>query len=427
MQRILKIVICTILIFSMAGCSTAQPEVNSPTPTVGATETLTKAPTMPPETTDIPDDTEIRPALESRLDVEAEIDSLTGGEGNIYYNPDEKYAHMVNNLLYQAKETALKGSIIVATDDEVIFTSGTRLQDIDGNEVTPYSIYEIGSMTKSFTAVCTMKLIEEGKLSMEDTLAKLFPEYSYCPNFEKAGSVSVYDMLHMRSGIYDFINESDKFFTPELFAEICDENYLLLSPGERMELFFSAVDEKKILECLFTIEMKNEPDTVYAYCNTNYYLLSLIIEKLTGKAYEEILREQIFEPCGMNSTSSMTEGDVTASIKADAWYFLPSYTKGAGDIHSNVVDMLKYHRALFGGYLLKEESMKELLTPVDGYACGWFADGDVYSHGGNTTAFCTKNYVLERDGRRLYIMMFSNPKDNRGDALLGYMKNSFQP
>lgn len=358
----------------------------------------------------------------SVTNVDAEIEKLTKAEDNIYYNPDKKYEKIVNTMLYQAQHTELKGSVMVANDEDVIFAAGKGLNDVSGEEVTPYSTYEIGSITKSITAVCIMKMVEKNRLTLDTTLKELYPEYSYCPNFEEVGKITIGNMLHMRSGIPDYLNEPDEFFAPDVISEICDDTFMTLSSGERLRYFFSIIDEKTFLESLFSVELTSEPDTEYAYCNTNYYLFSMILEKLMGKAYEDIVKEEIFEPCHMDDSSAMTEGDVTASILPDAWYFLPSYSKGTGDIHSSVVDMLKFCRSLFGGLLLNETSMKELLTPIDGYACGWFVDGDVYSHDGATAAFCTQNYVIDRDGQRLYVMMFSNPKDNRGDTFLSYLK-----
>ena len=156
-----------------------------------------------------------KPALEERTKVEDEISHLKNENGNIYINEKKEYEKIVSYLLGEVEKSNFRGSLIVATDDEVIFASGTHLLDIDGNEVTPETVYEIGSLTKSFVAVCTMKLVEEGTLSLDDTLGKFFPQYTNCPNYEKTSKVKIYDLLHMRSGLPDYLNAPELFFDEE--------------------------------------------------------------------------------------------------------------------------------------------------------------------------------------------------------------------
>ena len=365
--------------------------------------------------------------LKDKTDIENEISKLQVVDGNIWINTDKKYENMVNLLLYQVQETDLRGSVIVATDDEVIFASGTRLLDNDGNEVTPSTTYEVGSITKSFTAVCIMQLVQKGKISMDDTLEKYFPEYSDCAYYNRTSKVTISNMLHMRSGIPDYVNEPMKFFEPATILDILGPEGMYMSEQDIIHDFYSAVDEDMFLKSLFSCRPNSEPDTEFEYSNTNYYVLALILEKVTGKTYEEYLKENIFTPCGMNDTTSMWFGDVTASIKEDAWYTEPVQTKGCGDIHSTVIDLLKYDRALFGGYLMNNKTMGEFLTPVDGYACGFFIEGDgIYHHGGNTHGFHTEHYIIERNGKRLYIIMFANHKENDGAMLYKYLDPMFE-
>lgn len=362
----------------------------------------------------------------AKVDVESQISSLKNTEGNIYVNENPEYQKMTDWLLYEVKETNLRGSVIVATDDEIIFASGTRLLDIDGNEVTPYTTYEIGSITKSFTATCIMKLIEEGKLSIDDTLGDFFPEYNYCSNYEKVSSITVSDLLHMRSGLPDYLNAPEKYFNEELVLELSSGDFRSKSAADRLSSFFSNIDDNLFLENTFGCVNAKTPNTEYEYSNTNYYLLSLIIEQVTGHPYGEYITETILEPCNMSSSTSMVDGNVTASFKENGFMFEIFYTKGAGDIHSNVVDLLKFERALFGGYLLNEESMNELLKPIDSYGCGWFIKDDEYYHGGATPAFATEIHTIDRKGKRLYIIMFANQGENRADVISEYLSKWFE-
>ena len=120
----------------------------------------------------------------------------------------------------------------------------------------------------------------------------------------------------------------------------------------------------------------------------------------------------------MTSSSSLKSGDVTASMPPGTWSFRPETTKGSGDINGSAVDLLKYDRALFGGYLLNQESMDILLDPIDKYGCGWeIFDGKI-AHGGATPGFHTYHIIFEKDGQHLYAIMLANAGENRLDNFL---------
>ena len=354
--------------------------------------------------------------LKARTAVEAQVEGLTYIDDYYMANPEPQYQEYVNLIMDYLDGKTVEGSILVATDDDVIFASGIGLTDIDGNTVTPYTVYEIGSMTKSFTAACIMKLVEKGKISLDDTLGDFFPEYDYCDNYGEVSQITVDNLLHMRSGIPDYRNAPSDFFGYERALDLIND---VSANGRTMEErerdFFESVEGQTFLECVFGDELDFEPDTMFYYSNTNYYLLALIIEQLTGKSYEEYMNEVIFEPCGMTSSSSMAFGDVTCSIGSDYYYLSPAATRGCGDIHSTAIDVLKYDRALFGGFLLKEETMEQLLYPVDDYACGWAVYDNVVTHNGGTDAFWTDHYILSNGDSHLYVIMLT-VRDSRNRA-----------
>ena len=95
-----------------------------------------------------------------KLDVEDELNKMKT-DNNIYYSENEDYSSIVKWLKYEFEENDIRGTVIVATDDEVLFAAGARLLDVDGNEVTPFTTYEIGSCSKAFVGVCIMKLVED--------------------------------------------------------------------------------------------------------------------------------------------------------------------------------------------------------------------------------------------------------------------------
>ncbi|MBR5182087.1 MAG: beta-lactamase family protein [Clostridiales bacterium] len=339
------------------------------------------------------------------LNVDEQIKKLSNIRGNIWINGDEKYKDLLGRLESQIKDNvSIRGSLIIATDDDVILASGTRLKDRNGNEVDPHTTYEIGSVTKSMTAVCIMKLVEDGKIKLDDTLGDYFPEYGSCPFYNEVSPITVRNLLSMRSGIHDFVNDPMGFWGEETGFELIGLGY---PSGEDYKKFFDKYGEK-ICEQAFCRKPGFEQGTKLAYSNTNYTLLAGIIEKKSGMSYAGFMEETVFKPCGMTETTSMKDGNVQASIPKDAWYSSFNSSKGCGDVHSSVVDLLKYHRALFGGYLLSEDSMKEIMNFVDGYGFGWQQMDPWILHGGSTAGFRTFNGVLDKNGKKIYVIMCTN-------------------
>ena len=338
-------------------------------------------------------------------DVDEQIKKLSNVQGNIWINEDPKYKDLLGRLVNQLKDNvSLRGSLIIATDDDVIVAAGMRLKDKDGSEVTPYTTYEIGSVTKSMTAVCIMKLVEEGKIKLDDTLGDFFPEYSSCPFYGEVSKVTVRNLLRMRSGIDDYVNDPEGFWGEETASELVGTGN---PSGEAFCNFFNKFGDK-IVRQAFCRKPGFEQDIKFEYSNTNYTLLAGIIEKKSGMSYAGFMEQTVFKPCGMTDTTSMKEGNVQASIRKNDWYNPVNSSKGCGDVHSSAVDLLKYHRALFGGHLLSEGSMKEIMNFVDGYGFGWQQMDQWILHGGSTAGFSTFNGVLDKNGRNIYVIMCAN-------------------
>ena len=362
-----------------------------------------------------------------KLDVEDELSKMKT-DNNIYYSENEDYDSIVKWLKYEVEETDIRGTVIVATDDEVLFAAGARLLDVDGNEVTPYTTYEIGSCTKAFTAVCIMKLVEDGKLKITNTLGDIYPDYSSYPNFEKVSKITISDLLHMRTGLIDYVNNPDKFLGEERVYEIIGPDLAATPWAESYTKMESIIDDELFLELIFTNDMTIEPDVEYSYNNSNYHLLSLIVENVSGKSYEEYINEVIFEPCKMTSTLAVSGEPVMASYKYDPeldYLKDPEFLMGAGDIHTNAVDMVKFDRALFGGYLLDEDSMKEVLNFIDGYGCGWENEMGYIGHRGAIPRFQTSNFILEKDGKKLYVLTFANLGEDKSSLMIQNLDRMF--
>ena len=312
-------------------------------------------------------------------------------EENIWYSRKPDWASFVEELRSVVRNEDIRGSILVATDRDVIFASGSRSREVDGGTVSPATTYEIGSITKMHTAVCVFRLIDEGKLRLDDRVTQYFPEYG------KAGDMTVFDLLHMRSGIVDFANDAETFFGCGELAEALDK-------GE--------VTDEILLEHLYRLGLTFAPGSRMEYSNINYVLLAMILEKVTGKAYQEVVSEMIFGPADMTASSAVTFGDVTSVPENEAGYMKElAAARGAGDIHSSAIDLLKFDRAFFNGQCIVSPAAKAgILSFVDGYGCGWERSAkyeDLVSHDGDTNSYCCLNTVFHASADRKYFIMLT--------------------
>ncbi len=312
-------------------------------------------------------------------------------EENIWYSRKPEWAAFTEDLISAVKNRDIRGSILVATDSDVIFASGSRSGEVNGRTVTPATTYEIGSVTKMHTAVCVFRLIDGGKLRPGDRVTQYFPEY------EKAGDMTVFDLLHMRSGIVDFANDPETFFgSPEL-AEALDEG---------------GITDEILLDHLYQLDLTFVPGSRMEYCNTNYVLLAMILEKITGKAYKEVVSEMVFSPAGMTASSAATFGDVTSVPESKAGYMKELVAaRGAGDIHSSAIDLLKFDRAFFSGQRIVSPAARAgILSFVDDYGCGWERSAryeDLVLHDGDTNSYSCLNAVFHASADRKYFIMLA--------------------
>ncbi len=328
---------------------------------------------------------------------------------NTWAAVDEDLAELAGIMKRECtKSPQIKGTYILATDDRIIFIGGINSSDIHGNKVDAYTTYEIGSLTKAFTATAVLQLCERGTLSLDSTLDVYFPEFEY------GKYITVYQLLHMQSGL------RKDFVTDDTFL---DENG---NPDaeEFRRYYYDGFTDEELLSMLFSCEPEFKPGTKYSYSNTGYTLLAMIIEKITGKSYAEYVQKNIFDICGMKHSSSMATGDVTSIPEfvpdgsspftdpyevVDTLYMqLIRPERGVGDIHSCAADMLLFDRALIGGKLINEESLAEMFRMDKGYGCGWVPAGpgsDIFYHGGKTYIYKAYNlYARTEKYGNLYLI-----------------------
>ncbi|MBQ8922448.1 MAG: serine hydrolase [Oscillospiraceae bacterium] len=327
------------------------------------------------------------------------VSDIAYASEHIWHSVKAEYAELIGKLTDFVKTENIRGTVLIATDSDIIWASGSRSKDIDGEIVSPLTTYEIGSVTKSFTATLIMKLDEEGKLSIWDNVTKYFPKY------EKAGDMRIFNLLHMSSGIANFSNDPDnKFFGK--------------NEDIRKSFWNGTMPEDDFLEYLYKCDLNFVPGTNFEYSNTNYRVLAMILEMVTDRTYKELMYDTFFTPLGMAATSAGTLGDVTSVPETGIYIPEVFTTKGCGDIHSNVLDLLRFDRAFFAGQIVGEKSLDTMFQFYP-YGCGWRGwkrypggDYDLICHGGSTISYRCQNFVFCKPEQPRYYLIFMSPCQN---------------
>jgi len=266
--------------------------------------------------------------------------AVLGTQASSPSRPD-KIDSLVNNY---AATKGFMGTVLVADNGEVIFAKGYGLADA-GRKIpnTTDTRFPIGSISKQFTSMLVMQLVEQGKLRLADRLSDLVPEFPRDPG-EK---ITVGMLLSHTSGLP--------------FPEGIEKYYPATTKGEFLQVF---------LQQLSAEGLRFEPGEGYGYSNAGYFLLGMIIEKVTGKSYEEILSAQILQPLGMNATGCQKE-DLAIENLAVCYQKLPegyvtwneemfSYDPGIvgfgfGSLYTTAGDLFKFSMALGNEALLSRE------------------------------------------------------------------------
>lgn len=313
--------------------------------------------------------------------------------------------------LFSAISTHNKGmgTLSIYKNGREIYTSSTGFADVEAKKLADKETrYRVGSITKTFTASMIMQLIEEGKLQLDTKLSTFYPQI---PNAEK---ISIEDLLRHQSGLFNFTSKKEYLEymeaakTKEELLQIFKENGTAFSPGE-----------------------KNE------YSNTNYVLLSFILEDIEKAAYPEILQKRITGPVGLKNTYyggkiDPTKGEAFSYTKKKDWEPATetdlSIPQGAGGIVSTPSDLNEFFTALFNGEVLSSESLEKMKTMTNNYGIGLFSypfdDKQLYGHTGGIDGFSSMAvYAPEED---VAIAFISNAADmSTGDIMAGAMSIYF--
>ena len=250
------------------------------------------------------------------------------------------------------------GAILVAKNGHILFEKYHGYFNLEKKDtLTEHSAFHLASVSKTFTAMATLKLVEQGKIKLDDNVKLYFPNFPY-------DSITIRMLLSHRSGLPNYL-------------------YFMEQLGWDKKQFS---DNNDVLNYLIQFQPKltHQPGTRFTYCNTNYALLGLIIEKASGKSYADFLQYNFFTPLKMNDTYVFNLNDIQKAMPSYDWRgkreqftFLD---KGFGDknIYSTPRDLLKWDQALYNNQIFSAQTLEEAFTPysnekpgIKNYGFGW--------------------------------------------------------
>lgn len=300
------------------------------------------------------------------------------------------------------------GSVLVADNGKVLYEKGFGLANMEWNVPnTPDTRFRLGSITKQFTATLILQLVEQGKIKLDGKLIDYLPDYRK----DTGEKVTIHNLLSHTSGIPSYTS------LPGFFQNVSRNPY--------------TVDE--FIKKYASGDLEFEPGTKFVYDNSGYFLLGAIIEKVTGKPYEQVLQENIFDPVGMKNSGYDHWGTIinkratgysrTPRGYQNAAYLDMSIPYAAGSLYSTVEDLYLWDQALYGEKILSAKSKDLMFKPnLNNYGYGFVIMKatlapptklavPVIQHSGGINGFSTVIVRMTNDKR--LIVLLDNAEDGQ--------------
>jgi CubicO group peptidase (beta-lactamase class C family) len=284
--------------------------------------------------------------------------------------PDKAKLDEYFNVL--EKNNKFMGSVAVSKNGTLLYQRSVGLSDVEGNKrANEQSTYRIGSISKTFTAVLVMRAVEQQLIQLDQTIEGFFP------TIKNANKITIRHLLSHRSGIHNFTD---------------DKNFLTWNTQPQ--------SEKAMMERLSQLGSDFQPDYKFSYSNSNYVLLTFLLEKVMKDKYPSLLKKFILQPIGLKNTFyggkiNVSKNESKSYTYRDGWKAESetdmSIPLGAGAIVSNPADIILFSEALFNGKIIQPESLVIMTNMKDNYGLGLFVipfyDKKGYGHTGGIDGF----------------------------------------
>ena len=303
----------------------------------------------------------------------------------------------------------------VYRDGKVVMAKGYGFANVELSvPVKAETIFQSGSIGKQFAATAVMMLVEEGKMNLDDSITKYFPDAPV--TWQK---IKVRNLLSHTSGLSEY--ESDE----------------KTKPGGPVNMRTDYTEEQ-FVKMIESFPPEFAPGEKWVYTNSNYVLIGAIIRKVTGRFYGDYLQERIFKPLGMTSTKVISEEDivpnraagyrlVNGELKNQEWVAPLFNTTADGALYFNVLDLSKWDAALYTEKLIKKSSLDQMWTPVklndgkvneEGYGFAWSVHSmnghRMIEHGGSWQGF--HGQIVRYVDDKLTIVVLCNLDSSHSDV-----------
>ncbi len=288
-------------------------------------------------------------------------------------------------------------AVLVISHGEPVLTKVYGLADVEnGIPVSPQTNFRLASVTKQFTAMAIMQLVQKNKLSYETRLTEIFPDFPHYGN-----DINIRHLLRHTSGLVDY-------------EDLIPDSATI------------PVVDRDVLAMLMTLDSTYfAPGTQHRYSNGGYAVLAIVVEQVSGQSFAKYLQQNVFIPVGMKKSVAFRKGVSEIPnrafgyvIEGDSVRFndqsVTSSVLGDGGIYTSLVDMFKWDQALYTDKLVSRVMIKEAFTPGLGqYGFGWHCDEykghrRVF-HTGSTCGF--RNAFLRFPDDSLSVIILTNRAD----------------
>jgi CubicO group peptidase (beta-lactamase class C family) len=316
-----------------------------------------------------------------------------------------------------AREKVPGVAVAVVDHGDVVKAEGYGYANVEHNvPVRPETVFQSGSLGKQFTAATVMTLVEEGKLALDDPIAKYFPEAP-----EAFRAITVRHLLTHTSGIPDYTEG-----TIDLRRDYTEDELARMAFGLKLEF---------------------APGSRWNYSNTGYLMLGVLVRRASGRFYGDVLRDRVFTPLGMKTARIISEEDIVPNraagyrlvggeLKNQEWVAPKLNTTADGSLYFTVLDLIAWDKGLRAGAVLKPVSWAAVFRPVRlnsgktfPYGFGWSIEEaggrPLVEHGGSWQGF--KTHIARYLGDDLTIIVLANLAEAEPDRFVSGIAAIFDP
>ncbi len=304
---------------------------------------------------------------------------------------NQKFATLDSLFHLLDKNNRFMGSLAISENGKIIYSKSIGKDDVaSGKDSDNTTKYRIGSISKMFTACLIFKAIEEKKINLNQTIHRYFPK------IENSKKITVGNLLNHRSGIHNYTNDTSYF-----------------------SYYTQQKSQDEMVEIIVTAGSDFAPNNKAEYSNSNYILLTYILEKIYSKTYEELLQSRITHPLGLKNTYFGTklnpENKECFSYQYNGKWEKEKETHssislGAGGVVSTPEDLLSFISNLFDGKIISIKSLEQMKTLQDGFGMGIFSvpfyNELGFGHNGGIDGFSSFLYTFP--DKKISIALTSN-------------------